>query len=189
MQLSFKEETLVVTVVIEDHLLNMAASKGMVQKEDFSVHLEELSDLKVTVVSQCLQEGKYLVHKEGEIVTRGSFQSMEGDTHAALVVRIGQSHLGPRPRIRITTRTTVADLVILPPPSLPPPSRAASDAGGTIVAGIVDCTGTGPVNPARSVEKCTTLELTDTAVLRPRELVVPTELVDTKVSLSHNLPR
>ena len=184
MQLSFKEETLVVTVVIEDHLLNMAASKGMVRKEDFSIHLEELSNLKVTVVSQCLQEGKYLVHKEGEIVTRGSFQSTEGDTHAALVVRIGQSHLGPRPRIRITTRTTVADLVILPPTS-----RAASDAGEIIVAGIVDCTDTGPGNLARSVGKCTTLELTDTAVLPPRELVVPTELVDTKVSLSHNLPR
>ena len=62
-----------VTVVIENHLLKMATSKGMVQEEDFSVHLEELSDLKVTVVSQCLWEGKYLVHKEGEIVTRGSF--------------------------------------------------------------------------------------------------------------------
>ena len=183
MQLSFKEETLVVTVMIEYHLLNMAASKGMVQKEDFSVHLEELSDLKETVVSQCLREGKYLVHKEGAIVTRGSFQSTEGDTHAALVVRIGLSHLGPRLLIRVTTKPTVADLEILPPTN-----RAASDAEETTVPGIVDCTDIGAVILVRNVEKCTTLQLTGTAVLRPRELVDPTELVDTKVSLYPRLP-
>ena len=183
MQLSFKEGTLVVTVVIENHLLKMATSKGMVQEEDFSVHLEELSDLKVTAVSQCHQEGKYLVHKQGATVTRGSLQSTEGDTHAALVVRIGLSHLGPRLLIRVTTKPTMADLEILPPTN-----RAASDAEEITVPGIVDCTDIGAVILVRSVEKCTTLQLTDTAVLRPRELVVPTELVDTKVSLSPNLP-
>ena len=184
MQLSFKEVNLVVTVVTGNHLLNMATNKGMVRDVDFSVHLEELSDLKVTMVSQCHQEGKYLVSKEGATVTRGSLQSTGGDTHAALVVRIGSSHLGPRPLIRVTTKPTVADLEILPPTN-----RAASDAEVTTVPGIVDCTDIGAVILVRSVEKCTTLQLTDTAVLRPRELVVPTELVDTKVSLSHNLPR
>ena len=104
-----------VTVVTGNPPLNMVPNKGMVRDEDFSVHLEELSDLKVTVVSQYHQEGKHLVSKEGVTVTRGSPASMEGDIHAAQGVRVGSFRLGPRLLIRVTTKPTVAGLEIQPP--------------------------------------------------------------------------
>ena len=77
---------------------------------------------------------------------------MGGDTHAALVVRVGSSRLGPRLPIQVTIKTIVADLEIQPPTS-----KAASDAEVPTVPVIVDCTDFGVAILVKNVGKCLVL--------------------------------
>ena len=70
MQPSSRGEDPVVLVATDNHLPSMAITREMVQDEDFTGHLVEVSDLKVKAVSHRHLGRVHLANQAGVIATK-----------------------------------------------------------------------------------------------------------------------
>ena len=149
----------------------------MVQNEDFSGPLEEVSDLKVKAVSHRHLGRVHLANQAGVIATKGWLANTEGDIRAALVEKIGLFRLDPQPPIQVTIWIIVAGLETRPQHSL-----AVSDVGVLTIVGTVDSMVTGLAMLVQNVEKCTKLQPTEHEAPLHHELQDQIGLVDTNPS-------